>query len=397
MTTQAFPSTHTFRGLNNVADPQRLGLDWLVQADNVDITQTGAMQRCRGFTRSTTATAISGAYGTKDLQRLYVVDSGVLKQVQTDMSSVTLRSGLSAAPMYFEEINGQVFFTNGVDYGIALDGVAKPWGIRQPSPPTVMVNNGGSLLAGVYQVVCTLVDPNGLESSNSTVTVAEAAADDSRLTITNIPQVSGYTTNVYVLTRDATVFYLLQEAAGASATYDGAALGRELPFWNTDTPRGTILAFFQGQMYVAEAFPANDVSAIWRSLPLHYHHFDPGGQGLAVPGAVRMLVGLEAALIIGTDRQIFAYDGEAITELAPYGVVPGWHASKVKVGETQTQVYFWSLRGLCHALPFSNLTETTVSVPPGLSAGGTVVEKDGMRRYVVALHSGGEAFNRRIT
>jgi hypothetical protein len=30
-----------------------------------------------------------------------------------------------------------------------------------------------------------------------------------------------------------------------------------------------------------------------------------------------------------------------------------------------------------------------------LSAGATVMEKDGMRRYVVALHKGGEAFNTR--
>jgi hypothetical protein len=396
MTTQAFPSTHTFRGLNNVADPQRLGLEWLTQADNVDVTQIGALRRCRGFARSTTATALTGAYGTKDLQRLYVVDNGVLQQVQANMSLVTLRSGLSSAPMYFEEVNGIVYFTNGVDYGLIRDGAARPWGIAQPSTPTVVVVNGGSLVAGVYQIICTLVDADGLESSNSSVRAVDAVAG-SRIFVNGIPQVSGYTTNLYSTVADGTVFFLLQEGAGDSYTLDaGQVHGRELPFWNTDVPRGTIPAFFQGQMNVAESFLANDVSAIWRSLPLHYHHFDRG-LGLAVPGTVRMLIGLEKALIIGTDRQIFASDGEGLTELAPYGVVPGWHASKVKVSETETQVYFWSLRGLCRAMPFSNLTETTVSVPPGLSAGGTVVEKDGMRRYVVALHAGGEAFNRRIT
>ena len=70
------------------------------------------------------------------------------------------------------------------------------------------------------------------------------------------------------------------------------------------------------------------------------------------------------------------------------GVVPGKHWS-----QDGGRTLFWSKRGLCAALPFTNLTERQVSVPPGLQAGGTLVERDGRKRYLVALHQGDSAFN----
>ena len=56
-------------------------------------------------------------------------------------------------------------------------------------------------------------------------------------------------------------------------------------------------------------------------------------------------------------------------------------------------MYFWTQRGFCRAMPFENFTQTTVSVPPGLTAAAAVLEEDGTRRYVVALTKGGTAYN----
>jgi hypothetical protein len=98
--------------------------------------------------------------------------------------------------------------------------------------------------------------------------------------------------------------------------------------------------------------------------------------------------GVADALIICTDREIHSWDEDQLVKLASYGSVPGHHMAPV-----HGKVYFWTKRGLCRALPFENLTESTVSVPPGLSAGASVIEKDGTRRYVVALHKGGDAYN----
>ena len=382
--------TQSFRGLNNVVDPRRLDLSWLVQADNVDVTNRSALVRCSGFTKRTTNFAITGAYATKDLKRLYVVDAGELRQMNADLTYTVLESGLSSGEMYFEEVNGLVYYANGVDFGVIEATTVRQWGIEPPAPPAAAVG-GGVLQAGRYQIVCTLVDARGLESGSSAVTVVDVP-DDSSIVLSSIPQESGYTTNVYVTTQNGTVFMLLRENAASSFIYNCGPnqLGRELPFWNADAPRGSMPAHFAGRMHLAETFAAHDMTVIWRSQPLHFHHFDLSGDALSVPGTVRMLKALRDVLLIGTDRQIFGWDGERLVQLANYGVVPGWHAS-----ELEGQMYFWSLRGLCRAMPFENLTQSTVSVPPGSSAGAMVIEKDGMRRYVVALQQGGEAYNSR--
>lgn len=393
-----------FTGLNNVADPLNLGLAGQVQADNVDINAKSKIIRATGYRRVTTNTSITGAYATKDMTRAYVVDNGAMLQVLPDLSTRSLKTGLASAPTYFDEVNGIAFFANGTDFGL-LDGDGyKPWGIASPGPPTATISAAGLLRKGIYQIVCTLVDANGLESSNSDVVVVQLNADNSQIYITNIQQTSGYTTNLYVTEPDGQTFYLLRDGCGSEMSYSVSFLGRELPFWNTNTPRGTMPAYFAGRMYTQEYYPHADTTALWRSLPMHYHHFDPGAEGISVPGQVLMMKstrethfsgnerltqrGVADAIIIGTDREIYTWDEDQLVLLASYGVVPGTHAVEFK-----SKVYFWSLRGLCRALPFENLTESTVSVPPGLSAGAAVIEKDGTRRYVVALNKGGNAYN----
>ena len=395
----------TFKGLDNVHDPLIVGLDGQVQVDNVDVTNAGKLVRADGYKRASTNTAITGAYATKDMTRLYVVDNGDLKHVLSDMSTVTLKSGLSSAPTHFDEVNGIVFYANGTDTGM-LDGAGwKPWGIPNPAAPTATIQNAGQLRAGVYQIVCTFVDVRGLESGNSDVVVAEVRSDDSRIYVTNIPQLAGYTTNLYVMRADETVFYLVQAECGTDVVYDvGFQQGRELPFWNVNLPRGTMPTYFAGRMYTCEYFPASDTTALWRSLPLHFHHFDPGGEGYSIPGQILLMhstrethfsgnekitqKGVADTIVIGTDREIYSWDEDQLVLLASYGVVPGYSAIEYK-----GKIYLWSLRGMCRALPFENMTESTVSVPPGLSAGATVIEKDGTRRYVVALTKGGVAYN----
>lgn len=386
-------ATSTFRGLNNVQDPLRLPRGWLTQADNVNVTAAGALERCRGFAQVSTNFAINGAYSTRDFKRLYVVDAGELRQMNVDMTYTVLRTGLANARMQFEEVNGLVFYTNGVDYGvIEPSGSLRSWGIAPPGAAVATASAGGALAEGLYQFVCTLVDDRGMESGSGDVAAVNAVAGE-RIALTSIPQVAGFTTNVYATGCNSTVYQLIQEGASDNLLYDATTpLLEELAFWGLNEPRGAIPAEFKGVMYVAEAFPEFDQSVIWPSLPLHYHHFDTAGDGIVVPGTVRMLRACKDALICGTDRGIYAYADEGLVQLADYGVVPGWHASR-----SGDALYFWSQRGLCRALPFANLTESTVSVPPGLSAGAMVIEEDGMRRYVVALHAGGEAFNRSNT
>src|SRR5688572_13413838 len=130
------PSIKTFRGLNNVSDSLRLKLGWLAVADNVDITDTGALVSREGYSR-TLAGTFTGAYSTKDRTRIYVVCAGALTaMVPRAASGVTLESGLDDARMHWAEINDRVFFNNGVDRGIILpDNTLLEWAWPVPGTP----------------------------------------------------------------------------------------------------------------------------------------------------------------------------------------------------------------------------------------------------------------------
>ena len=149
-----------FNGLNNVGDPLNLGLSWLVRADNIHITAVGRMEKRRGYSKYLAAVVPpEGAYTTVDYQRGYYVDAGSLKTFE----GAVLRAGLAMATMHWSEVNGQVFFTNGIDSGIILpDNSVIPWAWPVPTAPTLRAVTG-DLAPGLYRACCTYTLPDGRE------------------------------------------------------------------------------------------------------------------------------------------------------------------------------------------------------------------------------------------
>jgi len=294
-----------FMGLNNVSDPMRLGMKWLVQADNVNITDTGSIVKRDGYSLSLPG-AYTGAYGTQDFSRMYL----------TSLLGIHTAEGLniypltSNAPMYWAEVNENVYFNNGTDSGvIAPDNSVSLW-------------------------------------------------------------------------RGAPVSY------GAGFKGDD---GEDFEVLFDTLPLSTsVIQFWKGRMYAAQYLASENQTVVWFSEPMGFHLFNLDSNFIILPGRVEMLAPHDTALVIGTDAKVYAYDGQKLDMLADYGVVAGQHWARD--GE---RILFWSLRGLCAALPFDNLTEKQISVAPGVRAGGCLVRADGQKRYVALLQQGGEPFNQR--
>lgn len=388
-------STSRFKGLNNVTDPLRLSLGWLRKAVNIDITDTGAIERRSGYSPALIGN-LSGAFSTDSFDRLYVVDDGALKRVNADMTTVTLRTGLADKPMFWEEVNESVYFTNGVDSGIITPGEnVLPWAWPVPAAPTLLAT-AGDQPAGMYQVLCSFLLSDGRETG--TGAVAEIYLGDKQaLQISNIPQLAGARTQVYIAPANSTVFQLAFDTTATAMTWNAGAdsLGvDELTNFYSPLPAGsTHPAFWQGRMYMLHYLPQENMTVVWASEPLGFHLFSTDSAFFMVPGEGTMLAASDGGLVIGTRTRIYGYDGDELQELATYGAVPGWSA--VKDPDTK-KIMFWSTRGLCSALPFVNVTDRQISVPPGLSAGAAIVSQNGEKRYVVALQKGGTAFNPRV-
>jgi hypothetical protein len=377
-----------FKGLNNATDPLRVGLGWLTSANNINVTDTGGIAVRDGYSRVSSA-PVSAAYSTLDFQRMYLVSSGALKT----FDGATLRSGLSVGEMYWAEVNGQVYFNNGTDAGV-IEPDNRLMDLRWPVPaePTVTAITGNSA-PGTYTVCLTTMLPDGRETGTGEH-VTFSLVEGQGVQLSGIQPPAGCVTNVYLAPANSGVFQLAVSTAANAftlATTNPDFLGRELQtaFMDPLPTDTSVIQFWKARLYAAQHMPAQDQTVIWFSEALGYHLFNLNSNYFIVPGKVLMLAPHDDGLIVGTDRRIHLYSGDKLVELADYGVVPGQHWTN-----DDKRILFWSLRGVCAALPFTNLTERQVSVAPGVQAGGTIVRTDGQKRYVVALHQGGAAFNK---
>ena len=393
-----------FQGLNTVDDPlvgtrddqgKPLTWEWLAEANNVDISDEGRLARRDGYQPFRSGGNIQASFSTFDFQRLYVVDSGVLLGVRPDGTAAELATGL-AGPFHWAEINDEVFLSCSTPLRIdKLRNEAAAWVVPVPVGGS-LVEASGELEPGIYQVCFTHIDEAGREGGASPAIPIQITAGAIQI---EAPMALDCYTAIYVCTPNSTVFRsvaVLTHGSGGSysvSQLDAASMGRELatPFLDALPADVRQVAAWRGRIYGAQYLDPLDQTVIWFSQPLGYHLFDLNRDFFMVPGRVLQLADAGEALLVGTDQRVFLYTGEGLQQVAEYGVVPGQHADRGPGGKT----YFWTTRGLCRVSPFENVTESRISVQPGIYAGGGVIHENGYVRYVATLHSGGAAFNTR--
>jgi len=368
-----------FTGLQNVSDPMRLDMASLITANNVNITDTGAISKREGYALSR-AGSFTSAYSTADFSRMYLVDGNSI----TAFDGTVIESILDAsAQMHWCEINDQVFFNNGIDSGIInRDNSVMDWRWTVSDAPKLAAVTG-TLPAGTYQVLVTQTLDDGRETGASdTVSIEISEGQAMQITANG---------NVYIAPANSTVFQFAGAYAGAFVWNSSPDyLGRD--FLNDlldPLPLGVDeIQAWQGRIYACQYMPTQGQTVIWYSEPLGFHLFNLTANFIIVPGRVHMLAPNGSALVIGTGERVYAYDGQKLVQVADYGVVPGQHWALD--GE---RILFWSARGLCAFAPFSNLTEHQVSVAPGVRAGAALVRNGGQKRYLAVIQQGGAAFN----
>jgi hypothetical protein len=99
---------------------------------------------------------------------------------------------------------------------------------------------------------------------------------------------------------------------------------------------------------------------------------------------VRLLVGTEDFLLIGTDKEIYRFDGLDLKRLARYGVPPG----KVYQFSRDDELFFQTVRGVCK-MPFENLTEAKISVPYGTYCTTGLISQNGLEKFITVTDGTG--------
>lgn len=396
-----------FGGLRNDVTAERFGIGDLEVATNCDLDKTGRLSRRAGYT--SVAAGMRHSLWANETQTVCLfVEGNALKRMFADYSSTTLRTltGIGAR-MSYTEVNGRVYFSNGIDIGIVQDGVARSWGLSVPALPGVTVG-AGNMPAGRYQFVVTHLREDGQESGAPMAGVVDVPVNSAlafSIPASHDPSVAAKA--IYISTPNGDTMFEAGAVANATTTWAYAGDTTELTT-PLDTqfmgppPAGQVVAYYRGRMWVA----AGDV--IYPSGEYAYERFDLR-RGMSVDGMVTLLAPMEdkesanavskSGFFMGTDKSCGAIVGAGPEDFqyipkTSYGAILGAldYVDGSVFGDNSLgarKLPMWlTAQGICVGKPemmIQNITRTKYSFT---AAGqGAAIFMPGPNRFIVTSNS----------
>ena len=191
----------------------------------------------------------------------------------------------------------------------------------------------------------------------------------------------------------------------------------QIPSYKERMVAGKFIEYFNGRLYALVDNYQGKACALICSDPMtvpgHIESMDTGNNIVATfDGEGTMLGRIEgdgSGLFVGTTLETFwlsmqdavAYEGvRSYASVAPYGVVPGTvcpiKAERTALKSTANMQMWASTRGVCVGGPggmFVNMTQDTVSYPPGVEGTAIVREQGGEVHYICSMQQPGVAYN----
>jgi len=298
----------------------------------------------------------------------------------------------------YEDIKGDIYFTDGNVTGIYSNDTLLPMGIPVPALNPVLVSSTGILPAGRYGVIFTSVDSAGLESG---ATFAEYIdlPEDSAIVVTGIPATSADAAylNVYATRDNGSTFYKHSAANFGDASITIAAQPSGVicrTQFMDKMPAGHMLAFHQNRLYVAVD------NIIYYSEPYNYGITDISKNFIMLPSRVTLMAPEPQGLFVSAkDDKTYYVSGQdpakfSMVEKADY---PANENTQARIdldmfGEgVGGEVWVWaSKRGICSGIiggSFRNLTKGKYAIPTGAVGSAIFSQKDGISQYLGIIHS----------
>ena len=386
------------KGMTNLGSPEGLPEGTCRNGVNVDFLDNGQPRRRAGSSLVYSGTDCDSVWsnGKITLFREGTALKRLVRSSAGTYSATTLRSGLAAAtPITFVDVNGDVYYTNGVITGklTAGDGgrvyTDGPWGVERPArQPVVTALGYGGMHAGTYQVAVTFCDARGEEGGTgvaTTVTVTEGGG----IALSNIPQPTApqaTRARLYVTMANGDVPYLYGEypvgTTDLAVSVFQSDVRLETQFGHPPPP-GHALCLHNGRIYIAQG------PVVWSTDPLRYGLYRPDRGFLLFPQEARVLASVADGLYVATEAGTY-FDSGIDTEgfarrmVLPYGAAAG---TAVKVPKTQLVAWF-SHRGWVLAGPggqIKNAMEDRNAVSKFRAGAGLFRETNGVRQLLAVL------------
>jgi len=386
-----------FKGINNVDSAEDIEDDELRAAKNVDINAKFGLRRRSGFTKKYSGTNCHSLFSNQ--KSTVFVEDGTLKLLNSDFTATLIRTGMSRfGRVAYEDIKGDIYFTDGNVTGIYSKDTLLPMGIPVPALNPVLVSSTGILPAGRYGVIFTSVDSAGLESG---ATYAEYTdlPEDSAITVTGIPATSADAAylNVYATRDNGSTFYKHSSAnfGDASITIAAQPSGAMCRTrFKHQMPAGHMLAFHQNRLYVAVD------NVIYFSEAYNYGITDLTKNFIMLPSRVTLMAPEPQGIFVSAkDDKTYYISGSdpdqfAMVEKANYPAIENTQAriDQDMLGEgVGGEAWVWaSKKGICSGIiggSFRNLTKGKYAIPTGAIGSAIFRQKDGISQYLGIIHS----------
>ena len=384
-----------FRGLRNNTSPDAFSPEDLAVALNVDLDDSLATGRRKGYSAPVTAAVDRDLWASGAV--CLGVGSNTLKMINPDFSTTTLRAGLTAGRALSYAVAGdRVFYANGVELGCVQNGIDRAWGLAVPGTPVAAAGNG-ALAAGLYQYVVTYLRADGQESGAGkagTIELMTAGGIElASISVSADPTVAHKI--VYATSVGGQTLYRAGLIANADTTYairevrTGASplvtqflslppAGDHIAYWN-----GWMLVAQGARLYPSEAY-APELFDLRKAVPLL--------------DRITMVAPVRDGVWLGTNSQVLWLTGDSpetwkYRAVADYGVIPGALAyadSELLAGGTPGEqiAFFATKRGLCVGHiggAFANLTAERFAYPVQERGAAVVRRHRGIVQLVATL------------
>lgn len=360
---------HSFVGIVNTSPARSIPSNALSDATDVIIEDSGAVIQRDGYTNALSL-AISASYQTFD-GAVYAVSAGVLYRVNADLTKTPICP--STATEFCDE--SRYLFTN--DGLVVHANEASNILIPTPSYEPEVTIVPGTKPAGLYTLLHTYVNSQGVEGGTSPPVTVQLTSPGDLLVATQ--PVAGHTAKVYVTDADGEVLYLQN-----TRYVIDPALVNSNPF-----PHGADkIEYFNTRLYVS--VPQGAYTQVYYSEPNHYHLYGYNDSYFVVTGKIEAMKATLGGIVIATGSEMYLYDGADLMKIADYGVVPG----RAIVRKPDKSLLVHTTRGICSAMPFTELTQAKTSLPMGSQCATALMYRDGAKLFIGLHDDSGAAFNK---
>ena len=301
--------------------------DYLRDAINVDIDNTGRLLRRKVPTLVQAMTGAHSLYMTDETNGLLVIDSILYAITLPSYTQTLLKVLNSNAAMSYVEQGGEVFYSNGTDSGRIVSGAFYPLALPTPDTPTIS-SIGGNLLAGWYQVAVSYARYSGATQTAATLLEEGGVCASANIELTStggirvpLPAATAGAThiNVYLSAANGEVPYLATVVPTGTALVDLIALssGRgAAPRYEEPLPAGRLF-MSSGRLCSYKG------KTLYVGIPYRPGYYEPAEGYVPFATDISVVVDAQDGLFVAADKTYWLPNEGVIADVLPYGAVPG--------------------------------------------------------------------------